>query len=184
MSSAKDQRLNGRVVQKNMERDPEIIVSHSDNSDSTGNRVAPKADRVDYVTGRRQPNRGVDKAEASRLADLLEGIRYPATKDEIRKNIKSKPSPDSETREIMDAIEKNLDGDATFASTYHVELAAGLVKSSDNEKPYVRDRALNRANGRRIGEKIRVDPYGNYEESVGIASKEDVSPNTPRGESV
>ena len=53
--------------------------------------------------------------------------------------------------------------------------------SSQNES-FVRDRALKGANNEHTGEKIRPDPYEAKKESLGVASKRDVSPNTPKGE--
>ena len=141
-------------------------------------------DRVGDVTGQPPTNRAVDKVAASRLANLLEGLDFPATKKQITIHINAGSQQDNVKREIMFAIENRLDNSARFDSAYDVELAVGLVKSSGDAKPYVRDKALNRANRRRIGEGVRTDPYENYRESVGIASKEDVSPNTPRGESI
>ena len=141
-------------------------------------------DRVGDVTGQPPTNRAVDKVAASRLANLLEGLDFPATKKQITIHINAGSQQDNVKREIMFAIENKLDNSARFDSAYDVELAVGLVKSSGDAKPYVRDKALNRANRRRIGEGVRTDPYENYRESVGIASKEDVSPNTPRGESI
>ena len=43
---------------------------------------------------------------------------------------------------------------------------------------YVRDGA----NDERTDEEIRTDPHEAKKESVGVASKRDVSPNTPKGE--
>lgn len=141
-------------------------------------------DKVGDVTGQPPTNRAVDKVAASRLANLLEGLDFPATKKQITIHINAGSEQDNVKREIVSAIENKLNNSARFDSAYDVELAVGLVKSSDDAKPYVRDKALNRANRRRIGEGVRTDPYENYRESVGIASKEDVSPNTPRGESI
>jgi len=66
-------------------------------------------------------------------------------------------------------------------SAYDVELAIGLVEQAGGGKPYVRDRALNRANRKRIGETNRPDPYSGRE-NIKPANAREVSPNTPKGE--
>jgi hypothetical protein len=183
MNSVKEQKRSGSVVQRDPGQEHDSVSPHQNYSDS-GDGKSVKPDRVGDVTGQPPTNRAVHKVAASRLANLLEGMNFPATKKKIRNHLSAESRQDNVKREIMAAIEDRLDDNAIFDSAYDVELAAGLVKSSDDERPYVRDKALNRANRKRIGETLRIDPYEKYQESVGIASKEDVSPNTPRGESI
>ena len=146
-----------------------------------------RVERAGDVTGESPANVATDRTQASKLANLLEGIRFPATKEEIRRHVNMKsPLMGNGTNEVMGIVEDKLDERATYSSSYDVELAAGLVDPVEDTKdrPYVRDRALNRANSRRLGEKVRPDPYEERKESTGVASARDVSPNTPRGESV
>src|SRR5215204_5354444 len=70
-----------------------------------------------------------------------------------------------------------------YGITYDVEVAAGLVKKAESEKPYARDSGLNRANRERVEESERQDPYSSRERITGASSR-DVSPNTPEGEDV
>jgi hypothetical protein len=168
------------VIQTNPGQKQDSVSIHQDYSDEK----PAQPDRVGDLTGQPPTNRAVDKVATSRLANLLEGLDFPVTKKQITRHINAGPHHDNVKREIMSAIENKLDNSARYDSAYDVELAVGLVKSSEDAKPYVRDKALNRANRRRIGEELRTDPYENYRESVGVASKEDVSPNTPRGESI
>jgi hypothetical protein len=74
-----------------------------------------------------------------------------------------------------------LEGGGEYGSAYDVEAAAGLVEQASGKKPYVRDRALNRANRKRIGESNRPDPYSGRE-GIRPGNARDVSPNTPKGE--
>jgi len=137
-------------------------------------------ERVGEITGEQPANKAVDVGKASKLANLLEGLEFPATKEEISNHIKHRqPKADNI---VLDAIEKNLDERGEYGSAYEVEVEAGLVKANV-EKPYVRDKALNRANRKRMGEKIRPDPYI-ARENISPASARDVSPNTPTGEEV
>ena len=70
-----------------------------------------------------------------------------------------------------------------MASTYDVEVAAGLVKKAESEKPYARDSGLNGANLEKVRESERQDPYSGHERISGASSR-DVSPNTPKGEDI
>jgi hypothetical protein len=85
--------------------------------------------------------------------------------------------------DVLEAIENNLDDGREYGSTYDVEVAAGLVKKTESEKPYARDSGLNRANRERVEESERQDPYSSRERITGASSR-DVSPNTPKGEDV
>ena len=196
----KEQRLRSKGEQRNDELDkgaeterqpspkrPRTVrgsVSPHQNYSEKGDGYSEPPVRVGDMAGQPTTNRVVDRIEASRLANLLEGIDFPAAKKQIRNHVSAGSAQDNVARKIIAAIENRLEDNSIFASAYEVELAMGLVKSSDDIKPYVRDRALNRANSMRIGEKLRTDPYEQGQESVGVASKEDVSPNTPRGESI
>lgn len=143
-----------------------------------------KAERVGDITGKPPDNKAVDRERASKLANLLEDLEFPATKEEIRNHLnKRSPAVGNMSDDVIEAIENNLDDHRRYNSAYEVEVAAGLVEQAGTEKPYVRDRALNRANRKRIGEKARPDPYVGREK-IWPASARDVSPNTPRGEEV
>jgi hypothetical protein len=163
-------------------------------SGSGSNPATISADREEEFTDQqRQPpptNEAEDRAKASRLANLLEGVDFPATKGQIIGYINAHSKHDKYhhggSDGIVKEIESRLHDGATYSSTYDVALALGLVnkRSSQEKVPVVRDKALNRANNRRTGETIRPDPYEGRVESVGTASSKDVSPNTPHGEPV
>jgi hypothetical protein len=141
-------------------------------------------ERVGDLTGESPTNLAVDRDKASRMANLLEGLGFPATKEQITRHVDIKsPSTRSRTSDILQNIEDNLEDGREYASAYDIEVALGLVQQTGRQKPYVRDRALNRANSRRTGEEIRPDPYSGRE-SIKPASSKDVSPNTPPGEDI
>jgi hypothetical protein len=139
------------------------------------------SERVGDITGEPPINKAVDKGKASRLANLLEGLEFPATKEEIMNHINQRP-PDLGNN-VLEAIKNNLVDNTKYGSNYEVEVAADLVERAVTEKPYVRDRALNRANRKRIGESSRPDPYSGRE-IIKPANARDVSPNTPPGEDI
>jgi hypothetical protein len=131
--------------------------------------IDSKAERVGDITGESPTNEA--------MANLLEGLEFPATKEEIRNHLNARsPSLANRINDVVEAIENNLDEGREYGSAYDVEVAAGLVKKrAESERPYARDSGLNRANRERVGESERQDPY---------ASSKDVSPNTPKGEDV
>lgn len=144
----------------------------------------PKAERVGDITGEPPTARTVNRGKALKLANLLEGLDFPATKEEIRDQIRHKGRvTDKRMNDILGALEKNLDDRREYSGVYDVEKVAGLVEQVGDEKPHVRHKGPNRANSKRISERIRPDPYAGRENTQ-PASARDVSPNTPKGEDV
>lgn len=140
-----------------------------------------QAERVGDMTGEPPTNKAVDRDRASKMANLLEGIEFPATKEKILAHVNARsPAAGNRINDVLEAIRNNLDDGRRYDSAYDVERAAGLVRKEGEERPYVRDRALNRANTKRIGESVRTDPY--EQPSGGPASARNVSSNTPKGE--
>ena len=148
--------------------------------------IDSKAERVGDITGESPTNEAMDRDKASKLANLLEGLEFPTTKEEIRNHLNTRsPSRGNRINDVIEAIENNLDDDREYGSTYDVEVASGLVKKiSENEKPYARDSGLNKANRERVEESERQDPYISSRERIESASSRDVSPNTPTGEDI
>jgi hypothetical protein len=147
--------------------------------------IDSKAERMGDITGEPPTNEARDQDKASKLANLLEGLGFPATKGEIRNYLNARsPSMANRINDIVEAIENNLDESREYDSVYDVEVASGLVKKRAlSERPYARDRGLNRANRERVGENERQDPYSRRER-ISSASSQDVSPNTPKGEDI
>jgi hypothetical protein len=145
-----------------------------------------KTERVGDITGEPPTNEAVDHNKAAKMANLLEGLEFPATKEKIRNHLNAK-SPSKRNRinnDVVEAIENNLDENREYASAYDVEIAAGLVvKREEGEKSHSKDSELNRDNIERTGEDERQDPHS-IRERISSASSKDVSPNTPKGESV
>jgi hypothetical protein len=148
--------------------------------------INSKTERVGDITGEPPTNEAMDRNKASKLANLLEGLEFPATKEEIRNHVNTRsPSMANRINDVVEAIENSLDEGREYGSAYDVEVAAGLVKNkrAESERPYARDSGLNKANRERMGESERQDPYTSRERITGASSK-DVSPNTPKGEDV
>jgi hypothetical protein len=152
------------------------------NTEQSG--IDSKAERVGDITGEPPTNEAMERNKASKLANLLEGLEFPATKEKIRNYLNSRsPSMGNRINDVVEAIENNLDDSREYGSTYDVEVAAGLVKKAASEKPYARDSGLNGANLEKVRESERQDPYSGRERISGASSR-DVSPNTPKGEDV
>ena len=99
-------------------------------SDTAG--IDPKAERVGEMTGEPPTNKALDRNIASKLANLLEGLDFPASKEKILDHINRKsPSMGNRINDVFEAINNNLETDITYNNTYEVELAAGLVSKSN-----------------------------------------------------
>jgi hypothetical protein len=160
---------------------------HSYDHDSEGMQAGSSVERVGDTTGEPATNEAVDIDEASKIASLLQGLTFPATKGQIKEYItdnKVISVSNESVRDISQFIENNLPGGKEYSSVYEIEKSLGLVvkkiKETKNKRknkrrnkveqvikkeddkdmpPYARDKALNKANRLRFGEKARPDPY-------------------------
>ena len=138
--------------------------------------------RVGDITQEPATNEAVNTSEASKIANLLQGLTFPATKEQIKNYIadgKSITISSKSAKITSQFIDDNLQDGKKYNSTYEIERALGLVVKKDVNKdkkrrrrevtstkdkkmevtPYARDKAMNRANKKRFGEKSRSDPY-------------------------
>ena len=138
--------------------------------------------RVGDITQEPATNEAVNTSEASKIANLIQGLTFPATKEQIKNYIadgKSITISSKSAKITSQFIEDNLQDGKKYNSTYEIERALGLVVKKDVNKdkkrrrrevtstkdkkmevtPYARDKAMNRANKKRFGEKSRPDPY-------------------------
>ena len=137
--------------------------------------------RVGDITQEPATNEAVNTSEASKIANLLQGLTFPATKEQIKNYIadgKSITISSKSAKITSQFIDDNLQDGKKYNSTYEIERALGLVIKKDVNKnkkrrrgvtttkgkkvevtPYARDKAMNRANKKRLGEKSRPDPY-------------------------
>jgi hypothetical protein len=137
--------------------------------------------RVGDITQEPVTNEAVNTNEASKIANLLQGLTFPATKEQIKNYIvdgKSITISSKSAKITSQFIEDNLQDGKKYNSTYEIERALGLVVKKDVNKdkrrrrrdvtstkdkkmevtPYARDKAMNRADKKRFGEKSRPDP--------------------------
>lgn len=73
-------------------------------------------------------NSATDIKKASKLANLLEGISFPANKEKIKDHLnRLSPSMGNKINNVLEAIQNNLDENVEYKTTYEIEKAAGLV---------------------------------------------------------
>ena len=77
----------------------------------------------------------VDPNEASKIANLLEGLTFPATKGQIKDYIRDSKSisiSNENARNISQSIENKLLEGKLYNNTYEIEEALGLVFKKNN----------------------------------------------------
>lgn len=98
-------------------------------TDSNQSGVGSKIERVGDIKSEPPENKTTNKETASKLANLLEGLQFPVTKEEIKNHINRKsPSMGNRTNDAFEAIMNNLDDGISYNNVYEIELAAGLVE--------------------------------------------------------
>jgi hypothetical protein len=152
------------------------LNEHNYDSDSEKSRLGSSVQRVGDITNEPATNEAVDTDEVSKIASLLQGITFPATKEQIKEYIgdsKSISVSNENVRNMLQFIENNLPGEREYNTVYEIEKSLGLVIKKNEGKneqvvkkeieedlnPYARDKALNEANRQRLGEKARPEPY-------------------------
>src|SRR5918999_3145520 len=83
--------------------------------------IDSKAERAGDITGEPPSNEDRYHDNASKLANLLEGLEFPATKEEIRNHLNTRsPSMGNRINDVVEAIENNLDEGREYSSAYDV----------------------------------------------------------------
>jgi hypothetical protein len=88
-----------------------------------------QAERVGDSTGDEPINAPSNRDTASKMANLLEGLQFPATKEDIKNHINRKsPSMGNRVNDVFEAVQNNLEDGVKYDNVYSVELAAGVVE--------------------------------------------------------
>jgi hypothetical protein len=114
-----------------------IYVTNDPNYDSESEKqnADVSVERVGDITQEPATNEAVDTNEASKIANLLQGLRFPATKEQIKEYIadgKSITISDENARYTSQYIEESLRDGKRYNSTYEIEKALGLVIERNN----------------------------------------------------
>lgn len=72
-------------------------------------------------------NKPVDTSKASRLANMLEGLDFPADKPKILLYIKEKFPAQNQDNDIIQKLQNNLTDNKRFENVYEIEKQAGLI---------------------------------------------------------
>ncbi len=105
--------------------DPNYTERDSDNNERSVNRVGDIS--VDPPT-----NEATNPQVASKLANLLEGLTFPATKEKIKDHVNRKsPAMGNRINDVFEAIQNNLEDGISYNSVYEIEQASGLVKKRE-----------------------------------------------------
>ena len=72
-------------------------------------------------------NTPTDREKASKLANMLEGLDFPADKPKIMSFLNQKQSAESDD-DIILKLQNNLTDNKKFENVYEIEKQAGLVK--------------------------------------------------------
>jgi hypothetical protein len=88
--------------------------------------------RAGDETGEPPSNEAVNRKTASKLANLLEGLQFPATKEDIKNHINRKsPSMGNRINDVFESVQNNLEEGVSYPNVYAVEVAAGLVEKRE-----------------------------------------------------
>lgn len=89
-------------------------------------------DRVGDISGVPPTNQAINRPVASKLANLLEGIMFPATKERIKDHLNRKsPTMGNRINDALEAVQNNLEDGINYNSVYEIEQAAGLVERKE-----------------------------------------------------
>jgi len=114
-----------------------IYVTNDPNYDSESEKqnADVSVERVGDITQEPATNEALDTNEASKIANLLQGLRFPATKEQIKEYIadgKSITISDENAKNTSQRIEESLLDGKRYNSTYEIEKALGLVIERNN----------------------------------------------------
>lgn len=105
-------------------------VSGDKNYTDPENSGIDSTDRVGNITGEPPTSEATDRDKAAKMANLLEGLTFPATKEDIKNHINRKsPAMGNRINDVFEAVWNQLRDDTKFNNVYEVERAAGLVKN-------------------------------------------------------
>jgi hypothetical protein len=101
-------------------------------TDSNESGVSSTLERAGDLTGEPPSNEATNTKTASKMANLLEGLQFPATKEDIRNHINRKsPAMGNRINDVFEAIQNKLEDGVKYNSAYDIEMAAGLVEKKD-----------------------------------------------------
>jgi hypothetical protein len=101
-------------------------------TDNTQSGADSQTERVGDITGEPPVNASTNRDTASKMANLLEGLQFPATKEDIKNHINRKsPSMGNRVNDVFESVNNNLEDGVNYDNVYAVEIATGLVEKKE-----------------------------------------------------
>ena len=101
-------------------------------TDPSQSGIDSTTERAGDTTGEPPTNEAINRKTASKMANLLEGLQFPATKEDIRNHINRKsPSMGNRINDVFESVQNNLEDGVAYESVYAIELAARLVEKRE-----------------------------------------------------
>jgi hypothetical protein len=105
------------------------VSSDRNYTDNRQSGVDATVERVGDIKGEPPTNKATDRNTASKMANLLEGLEFPATKEDIKNHLNKKsPTMGNRINDLFEAVQNNLEDGVKYYSTYDVEVASRLVE--------------------------------------------------------
>jgi hypothetical protein len=105
------------------------VSSDRNYTDNRQSGVDATAERVGDIKGEPPTNKATDWNTASKMANLLEGLEFPATKENIKSHLNKKsPTMGNRINDVFEAVQNNLEDGVKYYSTYDIEVASRLVE--------------------------------------------------------
>lgn len=92
--------------------------------------MSKKEEQLGEKTGQSTENRPTDTEKASKLANVLEGLDFPADKAKILSFVSQNSGANTEVGDIRQRLESNLTDNKQYTNVYEIEKQAGLVRES------------------------------------------------------
>lgn len=105
------------------------VSSDRNYTDNRQSGVDATVERVGDIKAEPPTNKATDRNTASKMANLLEGLEFPATKENIKSHLNKKsPTMGNRINDVFEAVQNNLEDGVKYYSTYAVEVASRLVE--------------------------------------------------------
>jgi hypothetical protein len=105
------------------------VSSDRNYTDNRQSGVDATVERVGDIKGEPPINKAIDRNTASKMANLLEGLEFPTTKENIKSHLNKKsPTMGNRINDVFEAVQNNLKDGVKYYSTYDVEVASRLVE--------------------------------------------------------
>jgi hypothetical protein len=101
-------------------------------TDPSQSGIDSSVQRAGDLTNEPPENEATDKVTTSKLANLLEDLNFPATKEEILDHLNKKsPSMGNRINDVFESVQNNLEDGIKYENTYRVGLASKLVETNE-----------------------------------------------------